>query len=73
MKRLLTISFVLVLMIAGCVGSPGSGGAGGQGIAIHAEYGSNIEHVHIWITDGGTDAALRYKSDGNTPTTQPAE
>ncbi len=69
MKYLLAIPVVLVLFIIGC---PGAGGMGGQGIAIHAEHGSNIEQVHIHINDGGTDAALRYKSDGNSPAaTQP--
>jgi len=72
MKLAFLIMVAFVLMIAGCMGSPGGGGMGGQGISIHAEYGSHIEHVQIIIDDGGTDAALRYKSDGHSPaTTQP--
>jgi len=72
MKWLMAILTVIVLLICGCIASPGSGGMGGQGISINAECGSTISDVHIWITDGGTDAALRYKSDGHSPaTTQP--
>lgn len=72
MKYLIGFPVLVVLAIAGCIGSPGGGGMGGQGIAIIAREGSHIEHISIRITDGGTDAALRYKSDGNSPaTTQP--
>ena len=74
---MLRITIIIGLMmvacaVAGCIGSPGGGGMGGQGISIHAEAGSTISGISIRITDGGTDAALRYKSDGNSPaTTQP--
>ena len=73
MRITIIIGLMMVAcVVAGCIGTPGSGGMGGQGICIHAEAGSTISEVSIRITDGGTDAALRYKSDGHSPaTTQP--
>jgi hypothetical protein len=59
MKRttIAVITFIAILAVAGCTGLGGSGGWGGQGISINADNTSHIEHVHITITDGGTDFA----------------
>ena len=80
MKRRLKKYWKLVLVmlvvgfVLGLIGCDGTGVMGSPTVVIKADRHSTIiiKRGSITVTDGGTDAALRYKSDGHSPaTTQP--